>query len=176
MIDEAGPYARKFRLSQLAALSAHTLPDVTPARATWFIRLQAFIFTLDDALDNLRDLRVADGYLAFEPLSAVLGALAETLAGAPRDPANERRLIEMFPMFTGFRDALAEIRGMVLAGGGDPRWFIESMRKYFEAMVWEHAAHTDAAYVPSESTYLHNREQTISYVQSIESFLLLKGV
>ncbi len=176
LIDAAGPYAHKFRLSQLAALAAHTLPDVAPARAAWFIRLQAFIFTLDDALDNLRDIRVDAAYLAYERVHEVLMALERALAGAPRDPERERALSRCFPLFAGFRDALAEIRELALADGGDLQWFVESMRKYFEAMAWEHAAHTDATYSPTASTYLHNREQTISYIQSIESFLLLKRV
>lgn len=175
LIAEASPYARKFRLSQLAALAAYTLPDVRPARARWFIYLQAFIFTLDDALDNLRDIRVDADYLAYEPLTRVLAAFQATLEGEPADPARDAALARDLPLFAAFRDALADVRRLAQAEGS-LEWFLASMRGYFEAMAWEHAAHTDAGYVATVSTYMHNREQTISYVQSIESFLLIKGV
>lgn len=36
------PHAHELRRSQLAALAADTLPEVAPARAAWFIRLQAY--------------------------------------------------------------------------------------------------------------------------------------
>ena len=175
LIDEAGRYAAKFRLSQLAALSAHTLPDVRPGRARWFIRLQAFIFTLDDALDNLGDIRVGADYMTHAELSPVLAAFQRALAGLPADPQLDARAAD-FPRFSAFRAALADIRAEAQTEGGDLRWFVASMRDYFAAMAWEHSAHSDADYHSTLSTYLCNREQTISYVQSLESFLLIKGV
>jgi hypothetical protein len=175
LVDEAERYSSKFRLSRLAALSAHTLPDVLPRRARWFIRLQAFIFTLDDALDNLSDIRVGSDYLTHTELARVVAAFQRTLAGEPPDPARDAAAAN-FPRFSGFCAALAEIRAEALNETGGLQWFLASMRDYFEAMAWEHAAHRDAAYRSTLSTYLCNREQTISYVQSLESFLLIKGV
>ncbi|PCC68497.1 hypothetical protein SAMN02745121_05199 [Nannocystis exedens] len=175
LIDASGRYAAKFRLSQLAALAAHTLPDVRPSRARWFIRLQAFIFTLDDALDNLGDIRVGADYLSHAQLAPVLAAFQRALAGQPAEPALDRKAAD-FPRFFAFRAALVDIRAEALQEGGDLRWFVAGMRDYFEAMTWEHSAHCDADYRSTISTYLCNREQTISYLQSLESFLLLKRV
>ncbi|WP_224249235.1 terpene synthase family protein [Hyalangium gracile] len=173
LVKKGEPYFHKFGQSRLAALAACTLPDVPIHRSVWFIQLQAFIFTLDDALDNLVDLRAGEQYLRYGQLQEVFGLFMRALVG--ENPRVEGSVAD-FPLVEPFRDVLVEVRQRALESGMELSWFIASMAHYFEALAWEHGAHTVAGYAPSLSTYMHNREQTISYLQSIESFLIIQGI
>ncbi|WP_224363445.1 terpene synthase family protein [Hyalangium versicolor] len=173
LVRKGEPYFHKFCQSRLAALAACTLPDVLLRRSVWFIQLQAFIFTLDDALDNLIDVRAESHYLSYGQLQEVFGLFMRCLMG--ERPRVEGHAAD-FPLIEPFLEVLLEVRQRALESGMELSWFIASMAQYFEALAWEHGAHTDAGYSPSLSTYMHNREQTISYVQSIESFLIIQGV
>jgi|GEM_PF-3556622 len=172
LIREGEPYFHKFCQSRLAALAACTLPDVPIHRSKWFIYLQAFIFTFDDALDNMVDLRAGAQYLPYSQLQETFGLFMSMLTGevpaALRPPASE------FPLLEPFCSALRDIRELALETEVELSWFLSSMADYFEAVAWEHGAHTETGYTPTVSTYMHNREQTISYLQSVESFLAIK--
>lgn len=175
LADGVRDYLVKFEKTKLAALAAYTLPDVPVARAGWFMELQAFIFTIDDALDNLEDIRT-EGHIPYGRLAGILDLLAAALAGEPANPAEERRAAAELPLFDAFLRAMRDVREGALGEGLDVGPFVASMRDYFDALAWEHGARAEAAYAPSLSTYMENRHQTISYLQSIESFLLLKGI
>jgi len=174
LVSAGDAYFHKFCQSRLAALAACTLPDVPIHRAKWFISLQAFIFTLDDALDNLVDLRAGDHYLPYAQLQEMFGLFMSVLTGevprALRPPAAD------FPLLEPFCEVLRDIREQALETEVELHWFLASMADYFEALAWEHGAHIDAGYTPTVSTYMHNREQTISYLQSVESFLAIKRI
>lgn len=174
LIREGEPYFQKFCQSQLAALAACTLPGVPVHRSKWFIYLQAFIFTLDDALDNLIDLRAGAQYLPYGQLQETFRLFMSMLTGevpsALSPPASE------FPLLEPFCDSLRDIRELGLETDMPLAWFIASMGAYFEAVAWEHGAHTETGYMPTVSTYMHNREQTISYLQSVESFLAIQRI
>jgi hypothetical protein len=174
LVREGEPYFHKFCQSRLAALAACTLPDVPIHRSKWFIYLQAFIFTLDDALDNLVDLRAGAQYLPYGLLQETFGLFMSMLTGevprALRPPASE------FPLLEPFCEVLRDIREHALETEVELSWFLSSMADYFEAVAWEHGAHTETGYTPTVSTYMHNREQTISYLQSVESFLAIKRI
>jgi hypothetical protein len=87
---------------------------------------------------------------------------------ALRPPASE------FPLLEPFCAALRDIRELALDTEMDLSWFLTCMADYFEAVAWEHGAHTETAYTPTVSTYMHNREQTITYLQSVETFLAIQ--
>jgi hypothetical protein len=171
LVQDGTRYFEKYKKSQLAALAAYTLPDVDLERSRWFLHLQAFIFTLDDALDNQIDIRAGGDPMEYAALALVFDAFLAALSSGEK-----RRSPVPFPAFEGFREALLAVRRGALETGLDIDWLVASMRDYFDALAWEHGAHTARGYLPTVSTYVHNREQTISYLQSIESFLLIKGI
>lgn len=174
LIREGEPYFHKFGQTQLAALAACTLPQLPVHRTRWFIYLQAFFFTLDDALDNMIDLRAGAQYLPYSQLQKTFGLFMSMLTGevpsALSPPASE------FPLLEPFCEALRDIRELGLETDMPLAWFIASMADYFDAVAWEHGAHTETGYMPTVSTYMHNREQTITYVQSVEAFLAIQRI
>jgi hypothetical protein len=173
LANPSNAYFAKFCQSRLAELSAYTLPDVPVERAAWFLHLQAFIFTLDDALDNLIDLRGGE-HLRYEQVRVLFNRFERALAGDPRS-LDEPAAFE-FPLGESFIRAMWSVGLDARDTGLDTTWFLASMSAYFDALAWEHSARADGQYRPSLSTYAQNREQTISYLQSLESFFLIKRV
>ena len=84
----------------------------------------------------------------------ILGVLAGTLDGLDVHPARKQSASEGFPLLDASIAAMETVREQLLAMGLDMQPFVSSMHDYFE-------------------TYINNREQTIS---CIESYLLIKRI